>query len=65
VASYSDRKAILLRVFERPTQAFPPEAVVIPNGFIVRNLLSLAALLLPPPSFPMWKSSGNPVGSDD
>jgi len=38
-----DRKAILLRVFERPTRILT-QSLVIPNGFIVRNLLSLAAL---------------------
>jgi hypothetical protein len=64
---YPDRKAILLRVSERPNAEPPSQAVVIPNGFTVRNLLLglLAALLLPRPAkFPMWKSSGNSVGSD-
>jgi hypothetical protein len=63
----SDRKTILLRVPERRIL----KSFVIPNRAEspVRNLL----LTLPGSSpdsapnrkFPMWKSSGNPVGRDD
>ena len=50
----------------RPSAA---KTLVIPNGLIVRNLLLRFWLAALPPSlpgdFPLWKSSGNSVGSDD
>ena len=60
---FTDRKAILLRV-RAPDAALPLKAVVIPNGFIVRNLLLAGSSpARAPQTFPMWKSSGNSVDS--
>ena len=61
-----DRKAILLRVFERPTQN--PHSKPCHSERLYREEPAVACsspALAPRTFFPMWKTSGNPVGSHD